>query len=176
VLDGRIHIYRSLLGQDLVAGQGVSLGVVGANTVWELQGLVRVMIARALVVDKVGNIGRGEVRRETSLLILDFVSGQFVVVVKHGVVNELLVEDGLEHELEVAHETGVVAVTILSEDRHEAVVLLVLHILRLGLGREADGSLDEGAKGDGVEGTDSTHLLSVEKSTQLATDEGREVK
>ena len=122
------------------------------------ESLVRIVISVALVVEESLHISRGEVTGQTLLLILDFRSGELIVVVKSRVVEELLVEDRLEEELEVGHEAGIVTVLVLLEDGDEAVVLLVLNILASGNLGECESGLDSTHKSNGIESTGDTHL------------------
>lgn len=147
-----------LLGEDFVAGKGVSFRVVGADTVGVPHSLVRGVVVALLVVEKTSNITVREVTGETSLLILNLSSGHLIVVVEDGVVEEFLVEDGLEEELEVAHEARVVTILVLGEDGDEAEVLLVLNRLVSGQLREGEGGLDGSGQGDRPEGASNTHL------------------
>ena len=109
-------------------------------------------------MEKILHIGRGEVTGQTLLLILDFRSGELIVVVERGVVKELLIEDRLEEELEVGHEAGIVTVLVLLEDGDEAVVFFVLNVLGGGDLGECESGLDSTHESNGVESTSDTHL------------------
>ena len=108
-----------------------------------LEGLV---IVRGLIVEETSDIGSGEFTGKTELLILNLSSGKLIIVVEGSVVKELLIKDGLEEELEVAHETSVVTVLVLGEDGQETVVLLFGDISGLSRGREGEGRLDSSHK------------------------------
>ena len=120
--------------------------------------LVRIVISVALVMDEILHISRSEVTGQTLLLILDFRSGELIVVIESGVVKELLVEDRLEEELEVGHEAGIVTVLVLLEDGDEAVVFFVLNVLGGGDLGECESGLDSTHESNGVESTSDTHL------------------
>ena len=109
-------------------------------------------------MEKTLNILRGEVTGKTLFLILELGSGELVIVVKSGVVEELFVENGFKKELEIAHETSVITVLVLSEDGEETVVLLSLDVLAGGGLGEVVGSHDSTEESDSVEHTSKTHL------------------
>jgi len=109
-------------------------------------------------MEKLGNISRGEVTSETNLLIFDLSGGKLIGIVVEGLVKELLVENGLEEELEVAHETGVVTILVLGEDGNETEVLLVLDILAHSRGAETESKLDSCGNGEGVDHASKAHL------------------
>ena len=73
------------LWEDLVAGEGVVLGVVGADTVWVAQGLEGGVVMLLLVLQEVLHISVGEVSNKTGLHVLDFDRDSLVVVVGGGV-------------------------------------------------------------------------------------------
>ena len=149
----------SLFGEDFVARESISLRVVSTNAVWVADGLVGVVIAVRLVVEESLDIGWSEVTSETRLLILDFSSGKLIIVVKSGVIEELLVKNGLEKELEIAHETGVVTVLVLGEDGDETEGFLISDRVVSGRGREAKHELSSTEESDSVKSTSNAHLL-----------------
>jgi hypothetical protein len=146
------------LGQDFVAAERVTLGVVRANAVGLAGALEAVVVVATFVLQGVAHIGVGEVAVETELHILDFSRGDGVIVVGRGLLEEALVKHGLEEELEVAHPSGVVTVLVLGVDGDETEVALVLDGLVLGECRHANGALDDGHAGDGPEETEHTLL------------------
>jgi len=114
-------------------------------------------------MEKTLNILRGEVTGKTLFLILELGSGELVIVVKSGVVEELFVENGFKKELEIAHETSVITILILGEDGHKAVVFFVFDILGCGRLREGKSTLDSSNEGHGPESTSNTHLLIIKE-------------
>lgn len=109
-------------------------------------------------MEKTLDILLGEFTGKTLLLILELGSGELVIVVKSGVIEELFVENGFEKELEIAHETSVVTILVLGEDGHKAVVFFVFNILGCGRLRESKGTLDSSNEGHGPKSTSNTHL------------------
>ena len=109
-------------------------------------------------LEETSDIGSGEFTGKTELLILNLSSGKLIIVIEGGVVKELLIEDGLEEELEVAHETSVVTILVLGEDGQETVVLLFSDISGLSRGSEGEGRLDSSHEGKGPKGASNTHL------------------
>lgn len=116
------------------------------------------MMAGCSVMQQVLDILVGEVTHETCLLIFDFLGHVGIVVVEGRGVNELLVEDGLEEELEVAHEAGVVTVSVLSEDGEKSVVDLSSLLVLLWLSRELGEADDACDKTEPVDEADNTML------------------
>ena len=116
------------------------------------------MMAGCSVMQQVLDILVGEVTHETCLLIFDFLGHVGIVVVEVRGVNELLVEDGLEEELEVTHEAGVVTVSVLSEDGEKSVVDLSSLLVLLWLSRELGEADDACDKTEPVDEADNTML------------------
>jgi len=123
------------------------------------------VVVGAAVLVEVTNIGLGEVVDKTVLSVLDFESGEGVVVVLGGVVNELIVEGGLKEHLEVGHDTGLVAVLVLSEKGHKTVVTFVNLGVNLGLGGESESELEDGERGDSPHGRHNTMLYKTRVSS-----------
>lgn len=122
----------------------VALCVVVANTVGVSHGHEGVVSLGDLILEQVANIALVQVVVETSLHIGDFLLGDRVFVVVGGLVDEALVEEGLEENVEVAHEAGVVAELVLREDSDQAVVTLITNFVRLLNCGKAEGELDNG--------------------------------
>ena len=95
---------------------------------------------------------------KTQFLIISLLTCHFVVVVGDRVVKEFLVENGLEEDLEVAHETRVVSVLVLVEDRKKAEILLFLNGFALRSHREALGELNDSNDGRKPKHTSHSHL------------------
>ena len=110
------------------------------------------MLSSSVLV-KVAHISLGELTGETGFVILDFEAGELVIVVENGLLNELRVEHTFQENIEVGHESGMVAELVLAEDGDESVVLLVVFSILRGDAGEANGSLKEGEESATVEET-----------------------
>lgn len=129
-------------GQDFVAREIVTLGVVSTNTVGVTGGLEGFVSVFTLVLEQVTDIALVEIGDETGLDIRDFLLGDGVFVVVGGLVDEALVEESFKENVEVAHEAGVVAELVLGEDSHKAVVALFTNLVLLFYLRETEAELD----------------------------------
>ena len=100
----------------LVAGHvSLSSSVVAADSSWVLERFeVRTMVR--LVLQEVLDIVFGEVSRQTFLHIVNFLLLDDVVVVHGGLIDESLIEHGVEQQIEVGHESSIVTVLVLRED------------------------------------------------------------
>ena len=85
------------------------------------------------VLEKVSDVFIREFAVETLLHVLHFRGNHRVVVVGSGLIDESLVEHGLEQQVEVRHESSVVSVLVLAEDGLQSVVHLLVDWIRLGL-------------------------------------------
>ncbi len=140
------------LGHDLVDGEVVGLVVVGAESGGVSHALLGVVVVATLVLEEMLNVGLAEVALETLLHVFDFFGEDGVVVVSGGVVDESFVEDGLEEEIEITHNTGVVAVLILLEDGDQAIVDLSGLLVLFGLLGEAEEEFAHGEEGEAPPG------------------------
>ena len=131
--------------------------VVRANSAWvahdQLAGAVL-----ALILDKVLDIVFGELSIETLLHILDFLGLDWVIIVGGGLVDELLVKCTLQEKVEVGHESGVVTILILSEDRLQSEIDLLLLLVLFWHGSEAESELSEGNESQTVDEADDSLL------------------
>ena len=91
-----------------------------------------------LVLEEMLHVGFGEVALETLLHIGDFSREDWVIVVSRGVIDESLVEDCLEEEIEIGHDSGVIAVLILLEDGDKSVVYFLGFLVLFGFRAEAE--------------------------------------
>jgi len=146
------------LGQDFVAGERVTLGVVGTNAIGLHQGLEGSTMMTPVVLHQVAHISLVEVTVETSLNILDFLGHDGIVVILGGLFNELLVKGRLEEGVEVAHETGIEAELVLGEDRLESMEALLANLILLLLLGEGENSLNDRAEGETVDQRHHTAL------------------
>lgn len=141
---------------NLVAREVVALWVVGSNSIWVVDDLgLGSMVA--LILQEVSDIVLSELAVETELHILDFLSDRWVIVVEGGLIDESFVQDTLEEEIEVGHESSVVSVLVLHEDGVESEVDLgLLWINALGSGESAKelDSSEEGNTPDGCHDSD----------------------
>ena len=81
-----------------------------------------------------------------------------VVVVKSGLINELLIKGTLKKEVEVRHESCIVTILVLWEERVQPEVDLLHILVGFLLLCEAHAELDEGNEGDTVEETKDSLL------------------
>lgn len=147
----------------LVAGEVVTLGVVGANSIWVVQGLGSGPVV-ALVLKQVLDIILSELSVETQLHILDFLGDRGVVVVEGGLINEPLVQHTLEEEIEVRHESCVVSIFVLHEDGVKSEIDLgLLWVLRFGA-REATEELHTSEESDAPDGGHDSNLQQMMRS------------
>jgi hypothetical protein len=107
---------------------------------------------------QVAYISFRELTSETSFVILNFETGELVIVVENGLLNELRVKHTFKENIEIRHESGMVTELVLAEDRYESVVLLVVFSIFGSNGREADTSLEDGEESATVEETKVTSL------------------
>ena len=74
------------------------------------------------VLHEILDIVLGELTVETLLHILDFLGFDWVLIVSSGLINKSLVECTLQKKVEVGHESGIVAVLVLCENRVQSEV------------------------------------------------------
>ena len=112
-----------------------------------------------LVFEEVTDIFVREFTIETLLHVLDLAGDDWIVVVSGRLIDELLVQDTLKQQVEVRHETSIVAVLVLGEDRIKSVVdLLVGRIGRLNR-REAEQELRRRAEGQAINPARDSRLI-----------------
>jgi len=141
----------------LVNGQVVRDGVVSVDSARVAEGGRSGAMSR-LVLEQVPDIVLGEFTVETSLHVSDFLGDDGVVVVEGRLLDESLVQHGLEQEIEVRHESSGIAVLVLGEDAIQSVVdLSIGGVHSLGSG-EASEELEAGEEGETVEPARDSNL------------------
>ena len=125
-------------GEDFVAGEVVAGLVVGAHTrgvPQRLERLVSVIITTSIFEEQL-HVGGSEVAHKTTLLILDFLRGERVLVVLDRRVEEALIQSSLKVQLKVSHDACGVTVSILVVNSDQAVIRRVQFFVFELLGRE----------------------------------------
>ena len=132
---------------NLIDGQIISSGVVVTDSAWVSDRLVEVSV-RGLVLKQVLNISVGEFSVETSLHVGDFSGNDNIIIVEGGLVEESFIEHTFEEQVEVGHESCVITVLVLLEDRLQSKVNLVLGVLLNGVVSETESKLKTSEEGD----------------------------
>ena len=147
----------------LVNGEVVRHGIVRVDSGGITEG-GRGRSMRRLILEEVPDIVFGEFTVETSLHVSDFLGDDGIVVVEGGLLDELLVQHGLEKEIEVGHESSGVTVLVLGEETIQSVVDLgIVGVDSLGRS-EAREELEGGEESETVEPARDSNLQEVKDS------------
>ena len=103
-----------------VDGEVVRYLIVGADSAWVAhnEGWRAVL---ALVFNEILDIILGELSIETLFHILNFLCLDWVIIIGCGLINKSLVKSRLEEKIEVGHESSIVTILVLCEDRVQSV-------------------------------------------------------
>jgi len=150
-------------GMRLVDGEVVRNSIVRSDSAGITEGGRNRGMGR-LVLEQVPDIVFGELTVETSLHVSDFLRDDGIVVVEGGLLDELLVQHGLEKEIEVRHESSGVTILVLGEETVQSVVdLSIVGVDSLNRG-EAREELQGGEESDAVEPARDSNLQEVKDS------------
>ena len=137
--------YRLLsFGHNSIHRQIISGLIVSPKSSWIPCAFDSCSVMVPSISNQVLNVTLREITLKTQLHIFDFFGSDWVIIIGRGGVNESFVENGLEQQVEVAHDSCVEPVLVLLEDGDESVVNFLWFFVLLGLLFETCEEFGEG--------------------------------
>ena len=144
-----------------VAREVVGSLVVGTDSSWKSQRLVWVSMSGTWILEQVLDIRLSELSIETEFHVFNFSHSLWVFLVFGGLIQESLVKSSVQQKVEVGHESGVISILVLGENRLKSHVHFSTHSLVLWFSLGAvliNHELEYGVGGDAPDVTDYTTL------------------